>query len=56
MMHTKIQGHWPFGSGEEDFLDFYHTGIWALRPPWSCDQGHLSKHLFPDPIEAPYEI
>ena len=20
MMHTKIQGHWPFGSGEEDFF------------------------------------
>ena len=20
MLHTKPQGHWPFGSGEEDFL------------------------------------
>ena len=20
MMHTKIQGHWPFGSGEEDYF------------------------------------
>ena len=22
MLHTKTQGHWPFGSGEEDFLRF----------------------------------
>ena len=22
MLHTKIQGHRPFGSGEEDFLRF----------------------------------
>ena len=20
MLHSKAQGHWPFGSGEEDFL------------------------------------
>ena len=54
-MHTKIQGHQPFGSGEEDFfLGFYH--IWAWRPSWSCDLDHLSKLLFPHPIEAPYEI
>ena len=34
MLHTKPQGHWPFGSGEEDFLKgFYH--IWAWRPSWT---------------------
>ena len=22
MLHTNFQGHWPFGSGEEDFLRF----------------------------------
>ena len=55
MMHTKIQGHWPFGSGEEDFfLGFYH--IWPWRPSWSCDQDHLSKFVFPHNIEAQYEI
>ena len=55
MLHTKIQGHRHFGSGEEDvFLGFYH--IWAWRPSWSCDQDHLSKFSFPNPIEAPYEI
>ena len=55
MMHTKIQGHWPFGSGEEDFfLGFYH--IWPWWPSWSCDQDHLSKLLFPHPIEGPYKI
>ena len=26
MMHTKIQGHWPFGSGEEDFFTIYGHG------------------------------
>ena len=36
------------------YLGFYH--IWAWWPSWSCDQDHLSKHLFPHPIEAPYEI
>ena len=50
MMHTKIQGHRPFGSREEDFLGFYH--IWAWGPSWSCDQDHLSKLSFPHPIEA----
>ena len=35
------------------FLGFYH--IWAWRPAWSCDQDHLSKRLFPHPIEATYE-
>ena len=24
MLHTKFQGHRPFGSGEEDFKGFYH--------------------------------
>ena len=40
MMHTKIQGYRPLGSGEEDFfLGFYHLGhvtrtIWAnFRSP-----------------------
>ena len=56
MMHTKIQGHWLFDSGEEDFffLGFYR--IWPWRPSWSCDQDHLSKLSFPHPIESPYEI
>ena len=48
MLHTKFQGHWPFGSREEDFLRFYH--IWEWRPSWSCDQEHLSKLSFPHPM------
>ena len=55
MMHTKMQGHWPFGSGEEDFFlvfnKYGHGGHLG-----SCDQEHLSKLSFPHPIEAPYEI
>ena len=54
MMHTKIQGHGLFGSGEEDILVFYP--IWAWRPSWSCDQDHLSKSLLLHLIEAPNEI
>ena len=23
MLHNKFQGHWPFGSREEDFLRFF---------------------------------
>ena len=23
MLHTKFQGHWSIGSGEEDFLKFF---------------------------------
>ena len=39
MLHTKAQGHWPFGSGEEDFLRvltiYGRGGMWLphLRPP-----------------------
>ena len=55
MMHIKIQGRWPFGSGEFFFfLSFYH--IWPWRPPWSCDQDYFNKLSFPHPIQAPYEI
>ena len=51
MMHTKFQGHRPFGFGEEDFLRFLPDMVW--RPSWSCD---LNKLSFPHPMEAPYEI
>ena len=55
MIHTKIQGQWPFGSGEIDFcLVFYH--IWSWRPSWSCVEDRLSKLSFPYPTEAPFEI
>ena len=31
MMHTKFQGHRPFGSGEEDFLRFLpYMGMAAI--------------------------
>ena len=35
MLHAKFQDHRTSGSGEEDFLRFYH--IWAWRQSWSCD-------------------
>ena len=43
MIHTKFQGHWSTGSGE-DFYVFYH--IWAWRPCWSCDPTNLYKLSF----------
>ena len=49
MLHTKFQGHRPFGSGE----DLYR--IWAWRPSWSCDLDHLNKLSFPNPKKAPYK-
>ena len=41
MMHTKIQGHWPFGSGEEDFFRLlpYMTMAAILDMwPWPFEQ------------------
>ena len=35
MMRSKIQGHWPFGSGEEDFFRFLpYMGIAAILVMW----------------------
>ena len=42
ILHTKSQGHWPSGSGKEDFLKgFYH--IWAWWRSLSCDHHILYK-------------
>ena len=31
MLHTKFQGHWPFDSGEKDFLMFIpYMGMVAI--------------------------
>ena len=54
MLHAKFQDHRTSGSGEEDFLSFYH--IWAWPPSWSCDLDHLYKLSFPLPKEAPHKI
>ena len=54
MLHTKFQGHRPFGSGEEDFEGFYY--IWAWRPSWPCDQDRLIKLSFPHPMETSEDI
>ena len=35
MLHTKFQGHWPFGSREEDFLRFLpYMGMAAILVMW----------------------
>ena len=35
MLHTKFQGHRPFGSGEEDFLRFLlYMGMAAILVMW----------------------
>ena len=35
MLHTKFQGHWSIGSGEEDFLKFLpYMGMAAMLVMW----------------------
>ena len=35
MLRTKFQGHWPTGSGEEDFLRFIiYMGMAAMLVMW----------------------
>ena len=35
MLHTKFQGHWPFGSREKDFLRFLpYMGMAAILVMW----------------------
>ena len=35
MLHTKSQGHWPFGSGEEEFEGFLpYKGAVAILVMW----------------------
>ena len=35
MLHTKFQGHWSTGSGEEDFLRFLpYMGMAAMLVMW----------------------
>ena len=44
MPHTKFQGHWSIGSGEEDFLRFLpYMGMAAMLV---CDPTHLYKFSF----------
>ena len=59
MLHTKPQGHWPFGSGEEGFFEGFfffflpYMGVAAILVMWPRPANKLS---FPYPVEAPYEI
>ena len=54
MLHTKFQGHRPFGSREKDFLRFLpYMGMAAILVMWPGPFEQLSfSHL----MEAPYEI
>ena len=43
MLHTNFKGHWPLGSGEEDFLMFLpYMGMAAILVMW------------PGPFEQPF--
>ena len=53
MMHTKFQGHRPFGSGEEDFFKgFYHrpaispeiTGFFIALPALRLSRENLRQN------------
>ena len=54
MLHAKFQDHRTSGSGEEEFLKFYH--IWAWLPSWSCDLDNLYTLLLPLLMEASHII
>ena len=51
MLHSKVRGHRPTSSGEEDLSGFYH--IWAWRPSWSRVLDFAIKREMPLPKEAP---
>ena len=56
MLHIKCCRNWPAGSREEDFLKGFYLDIWAWQPPWSCDQHHVTKFLFPCTWKLSYKI
>ena len=53
MQHTKFQGHWLFGSGEDVFRFSPNMGMAAILVMWP---GPFEQTSFPHPREAPYEI
>ena len=49
MLHTKPQGHWPFGSGEEIFEGFLlYMGVAAIFVIWP----RPSKQIFVSPTHG----
>ena len=53
MLHTKSQGHWPFGSGEDFWRVFTIYGRGGRLGQMTQT---LRTNLFPHPTEAPYQI
>ena len=54
MPYINFQGHWPFGSTEEDFLMFSpNIGMAAIL---SCDLDRLNKFLFPHHMDDPHDL
>ena len=53
MLHTKFQGHWSIGSGEEDFLRFLpYMGMAAMLVMWPAP----FEQLFVPPSPGGYRI
>ena len=42
MQHTKLQGHWPFGSRDEDFLMFLP---YTVETELKVTQSALDVHM-----------
>ena len=54
MLHTKFQGYWSIGSGEEDFLRFLpYMGMAAMLVMWPRS---FEQVFFLKALEAVYEI
>ena len=54
MLHTKFQGHWSIGSGEEDFFKVFT--IYGHDGHVGHDPDHLNNFSFLKALEAVYEI
>ena len=56
MLHTKLRGNRPTGSGvwRRVLKGFYHKEAWG--PYWSCDPDVANKLSFPLPKEVPNKI
>ena len=45
MLHTKLRGNRPTGSGDKIFQGF--LPYMGVGPSWSCDQHHVIRFSFP---------
>ena len=56
MLHTKFQGHRPFGSGEEDFLQFLpYMGMAAILVMWPGPFEQIFHSPIPEKLHMKFD-